>query len=436
MKNQPKVNVIDAICGAGKTSYAIQMMNDGHNKDKYFGEFEEVRDDKYIYVTPFLDEVSRIKNNTTIEINEPKNRPTKQQDVKHMVSYGDNIVMTHELFSRLTVDILSDIEMQGYTLIMDEVANVLQQVDISKREIQIMFDSNMIKVDEDGKVEWIDEEYDVKESKRFSDIKLLAEKENLFIENGSVMFWTMDVQSFTSFEEVYILTYLFDGQVQKYYYDMHNLQYDKKTVVFNGERYELQDYNKREEPRKEIGKLLNIYEDDNSSTGKKRNLNSNFTKNYKNTGILSSTWFSKASIQEIEQLKKNTENFFRNITKTPNAKLFWTTKKSYAKLLTTPKTKLNKNDDRSKDNFLPLNARATNKYSDRYSMAYLYNRYMNPMEKSFFHTRGVKVNEDMLAQSDLIQFLFRGCIREGKEMNCYIPSSRMRNLLYDWMEYK
>ena len=33
----------------------------------------------------------------------------------------------------------------------------------------------------------------------------------------------------------------------------------------------------------------------------------------------------------------------------------------------------------------------------------------------------------------MIQFLFRGCIRDDKPMELYIPSSRMRNLLIGWL---
>lgn len=38
--------------------------------------------------------------------------------------------------------------------------------------------------------------------------------------------------------------------------------------------------------------------------------------------------------------------------------------------------------------------------------------------------------------TDLIQFIFRGCIRKGQSMHCYIPSERMRSLLKDWADYK
>ena len=198
---------------------------------------------------------------------------------------------------------------------------------------------------------------------------------------------------------------------------------------------DIDEYDIDKEPRNEIANILNIYEDYKSKSGNWSSLNSNYTNNV-DKWTLSSSWFNKASNEQIQQLNKNLYTFFKNRYSTPNKELFWTTKKSIAHKLSNGKTKINKNDDRAKDNFLPLNARATNEYRDRTAMAYIYNRFMNPMEKSFFNNRGVSVNEDMLAQSDLIQFLFRGCIRNNEVMNCYIPSKRMRELLYDWLEYK
>ena len=42
------VNIVDAVCGAGKTSAAINMIN---NSDD---------DTKFLYITPYLNEVERI----------------------------------------------------------------------------------------------------------------------------------------------------------------------------------------------------------------------------------------------------------------------------------------------------------------------------------------------------------------------------------------
>ena len=47
-----KIKVVDSIMGSGKTSWAISKMNYNDNK-------------KYVYITPYLSEVKRIKDNVT-----------------------------------------------------------------------------------------------------------------------------------------------------------------------------------------------------------------------------------------------------------------------------------------------------------------------------------------------------------------------------------
>lgn len=438
---ETQVKIIDAICGAGKTSYAIQMMND--NSQVGFGSKGDfyTSTKKYIYVTPFLNEVTRVINGTKAEFSEPINKKgSKYEHVKKLIEDGKSIVMTHELFSRLDEDTLTDIECEGYTLIMDEVANVLEQIKISSSDLGYLLKSGAIEIDNKSKkVSWLDEDYDVSENNRFRDIRVLAERENLYImQDNTAMFWTMNVKAFLCFEEVYILTYLFDGQSQRYYYDMHEIDYEKFSVRQVESRYELCEYNPRNEPREEIRKNLNIYVDYKAPTGRSSELNSNYDSRKKSNPNyhLSGSWFKNSSDEDIAQLRKNLVSYFRGQAPTENNKIFWTTLKSHAPYLKNVKCKFNKKDDRSKDNYLPLNVRATNNYSHCTGMAYVYNRFMNPIEKNFFRSAGVEVNEDQLAMSDLIQFIFRGCIRNNEPMNCYIPSPRMRGLLEQWFEYE
>ena len=49
------IKVVDAMCGQGKTSWSIQYMNP--NKDK-----------RFIFVTPFLNEVARIQDKCGFEV--------------------------------------------------------------------------------------------------------------------------------------------------------------------------------------------------------------------------------------------------------------------------------------------------------------------------------------------------------------------------------
>ena len=77
--------------------------------------------------------------------------------------------------------------------------------------------------------------------------------------------------------------------------------------------------------------------------------------------------------------------------------------------------------------------RATNEYKDRNSVAYLINRFENPIITGFLSKNGAEVNQDIFALSELIQFIWRSQIRDGKPINLYIPSERMRILLLEWL---
>ncbi|MEG2045187.1 MAG: hypothetical protein RR088_04280, partial [Clostridia bacterium] len=83
--------------------------------------------------------------------------------------------------------------------------------------------------------------------------------------------------------------------------------------------------------------------------------------------------------------------------------------------------------------FVACTARATNDYRHKTNCAYLLNRFLNPMEAGFFIDKGIDIDEDGWSLSELIQWLFRSAIRDGKEIKLYIPSKRMRELLVDWL---
>lgn len=296
--------------------------------------------------------MDRIKNATNIDFVEPEaiqGYGTKMKHFPALIMTGKSIVTTHELFKKLDLDTLDVIEEAGYTLIMDEVANVLEQYEITKSDIDMLIGQGTIAVGEKGKVRWLDDDYKGK----FSDMKILAESDNLILQNGVAMFWTMNTRAFEAFEEVYILTYLFDGQTQCNYYKANDIKFKKFSVTNVNGRYELIEYNPKVEPRKKLYDLLNIYED--YKKGKSVSImNSNFDSREKLTPIqkqylLSSTWFDKASEKDIKQLSNNLLNYFRNQVSTENEQLFWTTIKDVAPKLKNAKCKYNKKGDRSND---------------------------------------------------------------------------------------
>ena len=56
-----------------------------------------------------------------------------------------------------------------------------------------------------------------------------------------------------------------------------------------------------------------------------------------------------------------------------------------------------------------------------------------PTEISYLSERGVDFNKELYALSEMIQFIWRGCIRQGQPMKVLVVSKRMRKLLEDWI---
>lgn len=395
-----KITVIDSPCGYGKTSFAIQMMK---NRE----------DDKFVYITPFLPEIERVINACDNRVfYTPNNKnTTKKTDFKFLIYERKNVVSTHALFKSLDEDICSHFE--DYVLILDEVADVVEQVEISKADLEMLLDTKRISVDEKGKVTWLDKEYIGK----LTYVKNLIEKGKVYMHNNVLLLWVFPCEIFASFKEVYILTYMFKGQIQRYYYDLNNINYKYKSVTKKEDTYILTEH--VDIGGNEYKNLINIYE------GKLNNIGNH-------NSSLSSTWYkNNQSKESFDRLQLNTENYFRyNVKPRPKSEyIMWTCFKGGDKNKYVNKLK---GKGYSKG-WVECNARATNEYQHKTCCAYLVNKYYMPTLKNYFISNGVNVDEDTWALSELIQWLFRSRIRNKEPIDVYIPSSRMRKLLQDWL---
>ena len=79
------------------------------------------------------------------------------------------------------------------------------------------------------------------------------------------------------------------------------------------------------------------------------------------------------------------------------------------------------------------NARGTNNYRERKSLAYLINFFMQPDIKQFIEHYHIEFDEDLFSLSALLQWIWRSQIRDGQPIDIYIPSERMRMLLLMWI---
>lgn len=115
--------------------------------------------------------------------------------------------------------------------------------------------------------------------------------------------------------------------------------------------------------------------------------------------------------------------------------VFWTTFKDYeSKLQGIGYTRAKKINGELRKAFVSKNMRASNEYRDCVNCIYMVNIYPHGSLNNHLISYGVVLDQELYALSELIQFIFRGSIRDHKPMHLYILSDRMRRLFTEWLD--
>lgn len=402
------VKICDAIMGSGKSSAAITYMN-------------EHSDEKFIYITPYLDEAERIKNSCP-ELNfvEPSNKIPEYEwkKTKHteaLVKEGRNITTTHQAFERYNSSLLNDIKGQGYSLIIDENLSPFGAFDYRDEDLKLAIELGFVKKERQT-YSLTSKKYDGDVFKPLIDLLKTRDIIEIMDNNKKKLFiWGLPPELITSFKNVIILTYMFNSQSFKYFFDIYHIDYAYIGVTKKDGVYRFcNEPTSAPEYVKDLKNKIHILEQKKlNDIGKVKT-------------ALSMNWFKTAKSDKIRQLKNNISNCFRNIWKdVPPSRRLWATYSG----------------DRPKISgkgylrrFLSFNIRATNDYRQCDHLVYAVNIYMNVSEKLYYQNQGIEVNEDMYALSIMIQWIWRSAIRDGKDIYIYIPSKRMRDLLIKWLD--
>lgn len=427
------VHVIDSIMGSGKTSWAIQYIN----------EHPEL---SFIYCTPFLNEVDRIKKATNRAFYEPQHKGggRKIDDFNNLLMEGRDIVLTHATFANSNADTLEFLKNGNYVLILDEVIDVLVDFNdvccdtIRKEDISMLINEGFINVDSYGKVSWLKNSY---LGSKYSNVERMAKNGHLFYLDKTMLCWQFPPEIFSQFESVYLLTYLFDGSMLKPYFLYHHISYDLNGIICNDSGYYLSEWRDDKEKRQKYKQRIEIW-------------NNSLANSYRAT-TLSKSWYMRQKEDSFKKLRSYMHNFFQNVAKAKSKDILWTAPKDYRKNLkgrgyivvrsmTSEESALTKKEREEVEKrlqcFIPCNARATNDYGDRTALAYMINAYTNPYVRRYFSNKNrtdgtnIEVDQDMHALSCMLQWIWRSAIRNGKRIIIYIPSERMRNLLIKWLD--
>ena len=447
------ITVVDAPCGAGKTEWAISYMN-AHPKEAF------------IFVTPFLSEVDRIKQSTTTVFYDPQHyqridllggvagSKTKLEDFNDLLAGGRNIVTTHTTFTNATQETISILQDNSYHLILDEAVDVLLPLNdlidsasyrVNKKNVKLMLDNNIIAVDEDCRVRWTGgpQPIDGEERHSFCEVQRHAENGNLLLIDGKFFLWEFSPEVFNAMESVTILTYQLEGSFLCPYMQLHGMSYDKSSVSGNYEvGFELSQYMVDMEQRKKWKQLIITYQDEKIM----------------NVGSLSATWYKSyvrdhPKSSEASELRRALRRYFL-ATKAKPYDIMWSCPKDSRNSIAPGGYKLIRElSDKEKqgrtqaqqDEFIDnnglrcwvaSNARATNSYSDRHTLAYMLNLNPNPEIAKYFGKRGASISRDTFALAGLIQWIWRSAIRRGEPITLFLPSPRMLRLFTEWLDGK
>lgn len=413
--------IYDAMMGSGKTTRMIQEIKTTDN------------DQNFLYITPLLDECHRIAG-TSYDEDDHLKRPivTTQDDTSVHYAYDDdaelkdkrfkhpsykggnkaeslqyllrnkeNIVSTHQLFMNLTPTMLEDAK--DYILIIDETIQVYDVYsEYTASELEALFRLGWIKIDTDNvtlrfqRENFGDNGGDPTGTK-YENLATMCDLGQLLYVDQKLIVWELSIDTLKAFKEVWIATYMFEGSQMSAYLKSY------------GVNYELIRFGKKPS---EIKHLINI--------SNNKNINAIGVK----ATALSSSQFKSNKKLLCAQLSKNLDNYFRNHVKAKKQDRLWTSFKDSANTLA---------GTRYKDEWLAFNTKATNEYREKTNIAYLMNLYPNPMVVKASAMKGYPVKEDIFALSEMVQWVWRSAIRDGNEINIYVPSSRMRQLLINWL---
>ena len=403
------IHIVDAVMGTGKTQACIAFM-------------QQHPEQKYLYVTPYLDECKRIqKGAQELDFREPQEDKTKSADLLRLLSEGKNITTTHELLSLMKDSDVEYIKKFKYILFLDEELSCIENLSIESADLDFLMKNNFVQVEQNTKeVRWTNP--DNKKSKLIGHYKEDIQRKPHYLVKDNVLMWLFQLDVLKAFESVYILTFLFSSSIMAGYLINNDVSFDFCHV----ENGSFADGYKRvtQEEKASFKELIEIYEGSYNDNwyGKTRKKDDRF--------LLSQNWFSKQSNSvRINQLRNNAYNFVRYKCKAHKEDVLWTSYKDYADALTSDKLTYQSR----KSNWLAWNTKATNQYADRTVLVYLLNVFPNPLFKNYLENDNFQFNEDDYALSALLQWIWRSAIRNGKKVTIYIPAPRMRQLLTDWL---
>ena len=427
--NNTDIHILDSVMGSGKTTSIISYINASSSP--------------IIIIVERQSEVERLSSACASlvalsDVSKEENI-TRLNALERIASKGESIVSTHHLFKFWSDNFLNSADKWEYELIMDEtLSGVLSSAGIKSDDLRKYVDDGYIEVCAGSRLN------KVKLTKplhsKYGDVENKISKKDCYLFNVSndeddphyQLIEAPRSEMFSVFKNIKVLTYKFDGSLLRCYFDLHNIEYQMMSIHDGqmGSYIDLQGKRYRDKLHIYDGKWNHTWGQD----------------------IGSNKWIKNKKNQlDVRKRLRNVFNYWQNNGVTSETFLY-TTHKEYQKTVHPDKVsglsnRLNddygdsdkresmEDKDRRNVSFLSQTIRGTNDFNHKKFMAFTCNTFLDPQLDRFLKYHDVSIDEESYALNRMIQWLWRGCIRNEQEMHVFVPSRRMRHLLLRWLGY-
>ncbi|GAA0204085.1 hypothetical protein GCM10009123_09230 [Kangiella japonica] len=417
--NSKRVSIYDSVMGSGKSTFIIEHLNS--------------------VKTPFIicverqSEVDRlaqgIKGAVALSDLKKSSKKPMLELLKNCLAERKSIISTHQLMALWDEAVKAYVREYGYELYLDEtLSGILEPMSISKRDVSKLIEEGKLVVNTQGsldKVEVVRPFLD-----RYQKYERTIRNKDCYLSSTGILIEAPKPDFITSFKKVTVLTYLFEGSLMWAYFKLHGIKYQLLSIL-DGKPVP-----HKEPSGSQFSELITIYEGKHNG----QRSDSSYSKNwYKREANL------KKAMKQLRQVVDNSCYRKLHIAYTVHGCLkdtfhhqSFSNKVINRKYHGPDRNKLSP-EEMELVTLLPQNMRGSNDFAHKRFMAYMVNTYMKPpvinllRDSCMFEEDELKTLQDNYALSQLIQWLWRGCIRKGEPMTVYIPSKRMRELFKTWL---
>lgn len=428
--NLREVEVVDALMGRGKTTAAIKYIED------------QVLNDPgacwMLCCGPLAEVNSRPYENKAMEHywHAPKDtNGTKEASLIELLQDRNVrlIVLTHKLWKDATTNpvVLHHIDRRRFSILFDEVPDNLVELykGIRTGDFIRAHAKGELVVHEDqfGRIEWKDQEaVQMQEALHVDSLVRNQRRVRVFINGGQYTVLDMpDERGLKVFRRVLVTTYLVERTAFTCYLGMIGVGWSHSTNIVPS----------RPMTKAQLRGLVH--------------LEPKYDKQFEKWK-LDSTWYAKtATAAQLSAIGNAIRNLGDRLCDGNPTRLAFTGKKKrvartqkapgvkargYTSFLYLPgKARTDTNIDKHGSCFIRCNAKASNEYRHKDVLVHAYNRFPLEPVRRFFHGHGLDFDSEHFALTELLQWVWRSAVRDGKPIQLAILSERMRNLFKAWL---